>query len=169
MARNAFLGVILILAAACQSETSTTNAPPPRSAAPAARDVCGMMTMDELKTAAGLTEATGQSSQSGGADVCTWTGTNGKIVIAQVFPFASSYDDARKTFEAQYGATAEEVTGVGEKAFFIDGKTGSIATGTLVAQKGSTPVSIQVMGGAGDAATRKGEATAVAHVILGKV
>lgn len=169
MARYGFLGVILILAAACQSETSTTSAPPPRPAAPAQRDICGLVTMDELKTAAGLTEATGQSSKSGGADVCTWTGSNGKVVIVQVFPSASSYDDSRRSFESLYSATAEEVSGVGEKAFFIDGKTGSLATGTLVAQKGSTPVSVQVMGGTGDPATRKGEATAVAYVILGRI
>ncbi|HUP43946.1 MAG TPA: hypothetical protein VM779_00380, partial [Thermoanaerobaculia bacterium] len=65
--------------------------------------------------------------------------------------------------------TAEPVTAVGDKAFFIAGNTGTVPTGTLVAQKGSTPVSIQVMGGTGDPATRKAEATAVAHVILGKL
>jgi hypothetical protein len=61
------------------------------------------------------------------------------------------------------------VTAVGDKGYYIDGKTGSFPTGTLVAQKGSIPVSIQVMGGTGDAATRKGETTAIAHVILGKL
>lgn len=169
MALRATLIVLLVLTAACQQESSDTSAPAQATAtAPAERDVCGMLTMDELKTAAGLTEATGQSSKSGGADVCTWT-ASGRSVIVQVYPYASAYDSARSAFESQYGATAEEVTAVGEKAFYIDGKTGQFATGTLVAQKGSTPVSVQVMGGTGDASTRKGETTAIAHVILGKL
>lgn len=167
-------GIILvaILAAACGAETETetaTGAAPATASAPAARDLCGMLTMDQLQTAAGLVKATGASSTSGGADVCTWTGENGRIVIAQIFPSASSYDQARQAFESQYGGTAQEVSAVGEKAFFIDGNTGRVPTGTLVAQKGSTPVSIQVMGGTGDAATRQGEATAIAHVILGNL
>ena len=170
MALRVSLLVLLVLAAACQPESSTDTSAPaqPTATAPAERDVCGMLTMDELKTAAGLTEASGQSLKSGGADVCTWT-ASGRSVIVQVYPYASAYDSARSAFESQYGATAEEVTAVGDKAFYIDGKTGQFATGTLVAQKGSTPISVQVMGGTGDAATRKGETTAIAHVILGKL
>lgn len=169
MALRVSLIVLLVLTAACQQESSDTSAPAPSTAtAPAERDVCGMLTMDELKTAAGLTEASGQSSKSGGADVCTWT-ASGRSVIVQVHPNASAYDSARSAFESQYGAAAEEVTAVGDKAFYIDGKTGQFATGTLVAQKGPTPVSVQVMGGTGDAVTRKGETTAIAHVILGKL
>ena len=170
MALRVSLLVLLVLTAACQRESGTdTSAPAPSTApAPTERDVCGMLTMDELKTAAGLTEATGQSSKSGGADVCTWT-ASGRSVIVQVFPYAAAYDSARTTFESQYGSTAEEVTAVGDKAFYIDGKTGQLATGTLGAQKGSTPISVQVMGGTGDASTRKGETTAIAHVILGKL
>ena len=171
MARMTFLLLTLLAVAACQSETSTetTGGGTRTSTAPATRDVCGMATMDELQTAAGLVSATGMSSTSGGADVCTWTGENGKIVVAQVFPSASSYDQSRTAFESQYGGTAEDVTGVGEKGFFIAGDTGRVPTGTLVVQKGSTPVSIQVMGGTSDAATRRNEATAIAHVILGKL
>lgn len=170
MARTTFLFLTLLTIAACQPESTTETTGGARTTtAPADLDVCSMATMDELQTAAGLVSATGMSSTSGGADVCTWTGENGKIVVAQVFPSASSYDQSRQAFESQYGGTAEDVTGVGEKGFFIAGNTGAIATGTLVAQKGSTPVSIQVMGGTSDAATRKNEAIAIAHVILGKL
>ena len=160
-----------VLIAACGRETTTETAatPPPTTTVAKERNVCEMMTIDEIKTAAGIDEAVGQSSKSGGADVCTWSGTGGKMLIVQVFPYASSYDDSRKAFEGLYGGTASEVTGVGEKAFFLPGKTGPIATGTLVAQKGSTPISVQVMGGSGDDKTRQGEATAIAHVILGKL
>ena len=169
MALRISLIVLLVLAAGCQQESSTdvtTTGQP--AAAVAERDVCGMLTMDELKTAACLDAATGQSSKSGGADVCTWT-ASGRSVIVQVFPGATAYDSARTAFESQYSATAEDVTAVGDKGYYIDGKTGSFPTGTLVAQKGSTPVSVQVMGGTGDAATRKAEATAIAHVVLGKL
>jgi hypothetical protein len=163
------LGAMLFLIAACQSETTTTTNTPPPAAATAERDVCGMISMEELKTAAGLDEATGQSSKSGGADVCTWTGASGKAVVVQVFPSAANYDTARAAFESLYQATAEEVTGIGEKAYYIAGNTGAMPTGTLVVAKGSTPISVQVMGGTGDAATRKGEATAIAHVVHSKV
>lgn len=170
MARISLLLVAVLLAVGCQSETAEAPVVAGgETTTPASTDVCGMMTMDELNTAAGLTSATGMSSTSGGAEVCTWTGENGKIVVAQIFPTAASYDQVRQTFESQYGGTAEPVTAVGDKAFFIAGNTGTVPTGTLVAQKGSTPVSIQVMGGTGDPATRKAEATAVAHVILGKL
>src|SRR5687768_12567211 len=108
MALRVLLVVLLVFAAACQSETATdTSTPrPTTSAAPAPRNVCDMLTVDELKTAAGLDGATGQSSQSGGADVCTWFGSSGKAVIVQVFPSASSYDQSRSSFEGLYNATA---------------------------------------------------------------
>lgn len=154
MARHRWLIPILLLVAACQSETETTTAKAP-APAPEARDVCTLLTVDELNTAAGLKDAVGQSSKSGGADVCTWTDGTGKSVIVQVFPSTSSYDQARTS-------AAEEVTAVGDKAFFTP-------PGTLVVAKGTTTVSVQVTGGSGDPAIRKGEATAIAHVILPKV
>jgi hypothetical protein len=125
--------------------------------------------MDELKTAAGVDGGVGESSTSGGADVCTWTGTNGRVVIVQKFPSASSYDQARSTFESQYSAKATDLPGVGQQAYYIDGATGRMPTGTLVAKKGDAAISVQVMGGSGTADTRRGEATAVAHLILGKL
>lgn len=154
MASRLFLVAILILVGACRSETSTE--PPPASTADAGpRDVCSMLTVDELNTAAGMRDAIGESSTSGGADVCTWT-AGGKSVVVQVFPSSASYDQAR-------AATAEDITGIGDKAFYMSD------TGTLVAMKGSTPISVQIVGAGGDAAMRKGEATAIAHLILGKV
>jgi len=160
-----------LLLTACGSETSTdSGAPAAARPAPAApRDVCGMLTMDELKTAAGLVEATGQSSKSGGADVCTWMGTGGKGVIVQVHSSANDYESGRKTYQEFYKTTAEEVPAIGEKAYYMYSKGAAMGTATLVTQKGSTPVSVQVLSATGDANTSKGEATAVAHVILGKL
>lgn len=168
------LALLLLLTVACQQETATetdtVNTATQSTATTAPQQkVCDMLTMDELKTAAGVEGGVGESSTSGGADVCTWTGTNGKVVIVQRFPGASSYDQARSSFEGLYAAKAQEVTGVGEKAYYIDGATGRMPTGTLVAQKGSMPISVQVMGGTGTPETRRGEATAVAHLILGKL
>ena len=164
--------LLVMLLAACGGSESSTGAgtPAPATTSSAApRDVCGMLTMDELKTAAGLQEATGQSSKSGGADVCTWMGGGGKAVILQVFSSASDYDAGRSSFEGLYNTKAEEVAGIGEKAYYLFGKTGPMNTGTLVVGKGGTPISVQVMGASGDAATMKGEATAIAHVVLGKL
>ncbi|HUP49563.1 MAG TPA: hypothetical protein VNA04_12320 [Thermoanaerobaculia bacterium] len=86
--------------------------------------------------------------------ISRWTGEDGKVVIARVFPSAANYEVARQAFQAQYGGTPEEVDNVGEKAFYISGATGPLQTGTLVAQNGSTPVSVQVMGASGGCRTR---------------
>ena len=167
------LVILMLFAAACRQETATETPTPAPTATTASeapsQTVCDMLTMDELKTAAGVDGGVGESSSSGGAEVCTWTGTNGKVVIVQVFPSASSYDSARSSFEGLYGTTAQDLPGVGDKAYYIDGSTGRMPTGTLVAQKGQKPVSVQVMGGTGSAEIRRGEATAVAHLILGKL
>ena len=168
MAMRLCLCVILLFASACQKETSTEATQSPAPAAPAQSDVCSTLTMDELNTAAGLKEAVGQSSKSGGAEVCTWT-AGGKTVVVQVFPSASSYDQTRTALESQSKTTAEEVTAVGDKAFFVSGKTGPTPMGTLVAAKGPKVITVQLTGGSEDPATRKGEATAIAHVVLSRV
>ena len=177
------LAVSLVALAACQSETttttntptpdatttvaSTTTTPPP--AAPTSRDVCAMLSADELKTAANLNAAEGKKSTSGGADVCSWFSSDGKALVVQVFPYASSYNNSREAFEGLYNTKAQDLSGIGDKAYFMNGKTGPMATTTLVAQKGSTPISVQVMGGSGNDNGRKQEATDVANLLLGKL
>lgn len=175
------LVVAMVVLAACQSETTTTTSTPTPSATattastPAAtataasRDVCGMLSAEELKSAANLENAEGKASTSGGADVCSWFGAGGKALVVQVFPYSSSYDNSRDAFEGLYDTKAQDLSGVGEKAFFMNGKTGPMATTTLVAQKGQTPISVQVMGTSGDDNSRKQEATNVANLLLGKL
>ena len=175
------LAVSLLALAACKSETTTTTNTPasseptttaastPPPAAPASRDVCAMLSADELKTAAGIEGAEGKKSTSGGADVCSWFGSDGKALVVQVYPYASSYNGARDAFEGLYNTKGQDLSGVGDKAFFMNGKTGPIATTTLVAQKGQTPVSVQVMGGSGNDEGRKEEAMNVAQALLGKL
>ena len=158
MARTTLVLITLLALAACAPEPETDIAAPAGATATQAEpNVCAMMTMEQLQTAAGLAQAPGMSSQSGGADACTWTGEDGKSVIVQIFPSATSYDQMRQ----QLGGTPEDVTAVGDKAFFVND--------TLVAQKGSTPVSVQIAGGTGTPETRKGEAIAVAFVILNQL
>src|SRR5688500_6147421 len=98
------LAVSLLALAACSSETNSntnTNTPsadatttvasnssaPP--AAPTSRDVCAMLSAEELKTAANLEGAEGKKSTSGGADVCSWFGSDGKALVVQVYPWSS--------------------------------------------------------------------------------
>jgi hypothetical protein len=170
-----------VLLTACKGETTTTTttnaqttqttaaAPATPAATPASRDVCAMLSAEELKSAANLTAAEGKASKSGGADVCSWFGDGGKALVVQVFPYASSYDDSREAFEGLYNTKASDLSGVGDKAFFMNGKTGPMATTTLVAAKGTTPISVQVMGGSGDDASRKTEASRVATLLLSKL
>jgi hypothetical protein len=132
---------------------------------PAGRDVCAMLTADELK-AFGISDA-GKPSKSGGADVCTWM-TAGGAAIVQVYPYASAYEGARKAFEGLYKTTAEELSGLGDKAFAIEGKTGPMQTTTITAQKGTTPISVQIMGGA-DRAKLKTQTTDLTRTVLGKL
>ena len=180
------ISLCVLLLAGCQSEsttttttnetastettaaTATTASTTPAPAAPAGRDVCAMLSADELKTAAGVV-GEAKSSKSGGADVCTWMGSDGKSVIVQVYPYASSYESARSAFEGLYDTKATSLSGVGDKAFNMNGKTGPFQTATLVTQKGTTPVSVQVMGMSGNDASRTKDATAVAQVILSKL
>lgn len=149
-----------------QTTTTATTASSTASSAPTPRDVCAMLTAEELKSLAGI-DKPGTKSTSGGADVCTWYGAGGGV-IAQVYPYKSSYEGSRSAFEGLYGTKAADLPGVGEKAFYIEGKTGPIATATISAMKGSTPISVQVMGSA-DAATRKKQASDVANALLAKL
>ena len=149
--------------------TASTNEPPAAvPVAPAAsRDVCAMISADELKTATGI-EGNAAPSKSGGADVCTWTSARGKSAIVQVYPTSSAYENSRSAFEGLYNAKSEDLTGIGDKAFFIAGKTGPFDTATISATKGTGVVSVQVMG-MGDSAAFRNEATELTKVVLGKL
>lgn len=152
--------------------SATTSAPAatpaPTPAAATSRDVCSMLTADELKAAAGI-EGTGQKSTSGGADVCTWMGATGKGAVVQIYPYSSSYDNSREAFEGLYETKAQDVSGVGDKAFVMTGKTGPMETATVGAMKGSTPVSVQVMAAGAPSAQLKEEAIALTKLLLGKL
>jgi hypothetical protein len=147
------------------ASTTTPAAPPP--AAAAKRDVCTMLSAEEVKTATGI-EGKATPSTSGGADVCTWMSNAGKSAIVQLYPYASSYENSREAFEGLYKTKSEELSGLGDKAFFVGGKTGPFESATISAMKGSNAISVQVLG-MGDAATLKNEATALTQVVLGKM
>ena len=173
------IAVIVLFAACTKTETTTTtettapssetttSAPPPVAAAPASRNVCEIVSAEELKTATGI-EGAGAPSKSGGADVCSWFGGGGAAVL-QVYGSASAYESSRSAFEGLYGGKTAELSGVGDKAFFIDGKTGQMPTSTMSAAKGSNVISVQVMSMGMDAAARKKAATELAKVVLTKL
>ena len=126
-----------------------------------------MVTAEELKTATKI-EGAGTPSTSGGAAVCTWYGGGGAAIL-QVYGSASAYESSRTAFEGLYGGKTADLPGVGDKAFFIEGKTGPMSTATLSATKGSNAISVQVMGTGSDAAARKQAATDLAKVVLTKL
>ena len=179
MRRLIALAAILLSAACTKTETTTntstptasseTAAPatPPPAPAPASRNVCEIVSADEVKTATGI-EGTGAPSKSGGADVCSWFGGAGAAIV-QVYGSSSAYESSRSAFEGLYGGKTAELSGVGEKAFFIDGKTGQMPTATMSAASGSNVISVQVMSMGMDAAARKKAATELAKVVLTKL
>lgn len=144
--------------------TPLADAPP----AQAKRDPCELISAADVKTATGI-EAEGKPSRSGGASVCTWMGADGKSAIVQIFPTEAHYDKAKSAFEAQYKGTSDAVQGMGDKAFVITGNTGPLPTATYVAQKGSTPISVQVMALGGDTSTLKSQAETLAQTVIGKL
>lgn len=134
----------------------------------AGRDVCKLVSPAEVKTAAGV-DGEGKPTKSGNADVCTYTGKDGKSAIIQVYGVAGAYDESRRQFETLYKGKAEDVPGVGDKAFFIAGTTMGIGTATLSAQKGATPISVQLIGMGVDAAKGKPALVALAKTTLSKL
>lgn len=142
--------------------TVAMNAPAP------SRDVCAMLSGDDVKSATGI-EATGTPSTSGGADVCTWMAADGKAAVIQVYPTQERYDESRQAFESLYGTNAEDIAGIGERAFYVGGKTGVTETATVGAIKGSRPVTVQVLDVGGDPAALRRDATNLAHVLMSKM
>ena len=146
---------------------TATSTPSPAPVAVASRDACAVISAEELKTATGI-DAEGKSSKSGGADVCTWMGADGKSAIVQLYSHQSDYEDSREAFEGLYDTKSEPLAGVGDNAFYISGTTGPFNTATISAMKGSQAVSVQIMG-MGDMAELKENATALSRLLLEKL
>jgi len=142
---------------------SATPTPIP-SARPAA---CSTVSADRLEKLGYSSE--GKSSTSGGADVCTWMGDGGSSLIVQIFPTASHHEHAREQFESFFGAKADSLSGPGDDAFYIPGKTGPLLTATVGAKKGQTAISVQTLAMSGQAEALKATAVDVTRDILEKL
>lgn len=145
-------------------EAATEPAPGP---APVViqRDACALLETEELAAAVGEVQA-GTPSSSGGAAVCTWTSASGQTVVLQAFPGADAYDRSRETFESFYESTATAVTGLGDAAFFIGGRTSSMPTATVVARAASGVVSVQVMSMSGEPESLRAPAVELARAAI---
>lgn len=170
------LPLMLVACAEAETETDTVSdsaaaaaapAPAAAPAAPASRDVCAMISAEELKATTTI-EGSGTPSTSGGADVCTWYGSNGVNAIVQLFPSVSSYDDSREAFEDLYEKKAEDIGGLGDAAFFLAGKTGPMETATVSVRQGARAISTQILGTNSPADQRK-QAIDLAKLVLGKL
>ena len=176
MIRNIFCLALLCAVAACakpEEEVATTadtavetsQPAAPQTASASSQKACEVLTPAELKETTGI-EGTGTPSVSGGADVCSWYSPNGNLVL-QLFPYASSYEDAREAFEGLFETKAAAHTGVGDKAYYLSGKMSGMDTGTLVAAKGAKSISVQMI--AGEGAKHKAQLTDVANLVLSKM
>jgi hypothetical protein len=148
-------------------EPAATAAPPAPPAA-GAREVCGMLSVEEVSAATGVAGEC-QAATSGGAQVGTWTDASGKSAIVQVHQTAARYEESRQAFESLYGGTAEELPDVGDQAFVIGGRTGPMPTATVGALQGATPISVQVMAMGGDPATLREQAIALTRTVLARL
>lgn len=177
----ALLAVLACLGA-CAREESSPNSPTSTSprvveAAPAAaapepapapapsRDACKSVSLEKLKALTGV-DGEGTPSKSGGADVCTWTSASAKSAILQIYPSTSFYDRSREAFEGLQKQKAEDLSGLGDRAFYVGGKVSVMETATVSAQKGNTVISVQVMEMQGAGAALKAEATALTKEVL---
>ena len=171
------VSTVLITSACAETETSTVAPGPETSTAASApapvvttetRDACTVLALEEITAATGISTP-GAPSTSGGASVCTWMSDTGKGTVLQVYSSASDYDSSRSAFESLYGGSAEDVSGVGDAAFYIGGETGPIPTATVSARKASSAISVQVMGMGEEPTRLRQQAIDLARVAIGKV
>lgn len=147
------------------AEVATEPAPSPAPVV-VRRDACALLEADELAAVVGEVQA-GTPSSSGGAAVCTWSSATGRTVVLQAFPGPDAYDRSRETFESFYESTATAVTGLGDAAFFIGGRTSSMPTATVVARAPSGGVvSVQVMSMSGEPEALRAPAVELARAAL---
>jgi hypothetical protein len=154
---------------AVDDAASQADAPanrPTMAAAP--RDACALASVDEVRTATGI-DGSGASSTSGGAEVCTWSDATGRTAIVQLYPTVDRYESSRQAFQSLYGGTAENLTGIGEEAFYIGGATSSIPTATVSARRGGSAVSVQVMGMNQQPAELREQALALTRTVLSRL
>lgn len=172
------LAVLTLALVACKAEEPASSPPAatkaaadaPAASAPAPTRIaaCESLSADDVKGLLG-SAVEGATSSSGGADVCTWTGPTGKTAIIQIYATARSFEQSREAFERMYAGQAEDISGIGDKAFYIHGKTASFPTATLSVVKGAQAASVQVMEPKGDPAKLKTEAVALTKVVVGKL
>ena len=135
-------------------ESSDASTPEPATAAPTStpsaeatplENPCEIVTAAELADAAGVASgATATQGVSGGANTCTWQGGTGPAVIVQIYSDSWSYDQARSTFEGFYNGKSAPISGLGDDAFYIAGRTGPFMTATVTTRNARRTVSAQV-------------------------
>jgi hypothetical protein len=133
------------------------------------RDPCALVSADEINAATGMTSTGGNPSMSGGAAVCTWVDVEARAAVIQVYGSTSRYEESRAAFESMYESPAESVADLGDRGFFIAGRTGPVPTGTTSFVKGSTAASVQVMSMSADAQTLRSQTIALARLLAGKL
>lgn len=153
--------------AASDAETGT-SAPKPQAAVQAAVEPCTLLTTDQLVAALGES-VQAEPSTSGGAQVCTWSAPSGRAVIVQLFSSDSTFDASRQSLERRYEGKAQPIPELGERAFSIFGRTGSLATASVAATRGGRFVVVQIMDPAGTAAHLTPETLELTRSVLPRI
>jgi len=151
-------------ASATPSVTASGPAGPPIDAA-ARINVCAMLTQAELEQTTGLLAP---PKASAGRSTCSWGTHEKKIVIVEVFQSSTQFDDSRRSFETLYKAKAQDVAGVGKRAFYLEG-VASLPAATLVAERPQGgAVLVQISGKDFALSKAKDEVVAVAKIVVVK-
>lgn len=169
--------LVLTLFAGCKCGGSSNNAAPAEAAAPvvsaesevdaAQLNACVLLTQAELEKTTGLLSPPKRGHSRTNA-TCTWGTFEKKMVVVEVFPNASHFDESRRSFETLYKGHAEDVPGIGKRAFYLEG-VASIAAATLVAEKPTGgAVLVQVSGKDFSLTKAKDEVTAIAKIVVAK-
>ena len=128
-------------------------------------NVCVMLSQAELEQTTGLLAP---PKPSAGRATCSWGTHEKKIVIVEVFQNSSHFDDSRKSFETLYKSKSQDVSGIGKRAFYLEG-VASLPAATLVAERPQGgAVLVQISGKDFSLAKAKDEVSAVAKIVVAR-
>ncbi len=152
---------------------ATAEASAPAASASAAASDAGRVNACLLLTQAEVEETTGLLAppKRGGTATnasCSWGTFEKKILVLQVFPSSSHFDESRRSFETLYKSKAIDVVDLGKRAFYLEG-VASIPAATLVVERPQGgAVLVQISGKDFSLPKAKDETAAIAKAVLAK-
>jgi hypothetical protein len=158
--------------------TSGSAKPPERSAAGAAptaetvappREVCKLISREEVSTATRARYGRGEASTSERYDGCTFRGALGDVTVT-VYRSAAAFEADKKENAQVNDSRAEKLDEFGESAYAIVGAQLGFPTVVVGLREGGTPFTVFVAGPAGERPAQvKARAVAVARAVRPKL